>query len=111
MVHNKEVIVRLFIDVFLDSFSVPPEEIVLDFDHTDDQIHGDQAGSFFHGYHDHHVYLPLYVFCDQHLLVATPPSPGRRRGLGAKLRVKSTISLGSRRIVGSSVKFNSNSLP
>jgi len=70
IVYNKVVIEQLFIDVFLGSFAEPPKEIVLDFDHTDDQIHGDQEGSFFHGYYDHHIYLPLYVFCGQQLLVA-----------------------------------------
>jgi len=70
IVYRKEVIEELFLEVFLDSFAEPPEELVLDFDHTDDQLHGDQEGSFFHGYYDHHIYLPLYVFCGQQLLVA-----------------------------------------
>jgi len=70
IVYHKEVIEQLFLDVFLDSYSEPPDEIVLDFDHTDDQLHGDQEGSFFHAYYKHHIYLPLYVFCDQQLLVA-----------------------------------------
>lgn len=37
--------------------------IVLDFDATDDPIHGNQEGRFFHGYYGHHCYLPLYCFC------------------------------------------------
>ena len=48
----------------------PPESIVLDFDATDDPIHGKQEGRFFHGYYDHYCYLPLYVFCGEHLLCA-----------------------------------------
>jgi len=94
VVYNKEVIERLFIGVFLDSFSVPPEEIVLDFDHTDDQIHGDQEGSFFHGYYDHHNYLPLYVFCDQHLLVGqlrTADGDAMRGGLDELKRLVAAI--------------------
>jgi|TARA_B100001971_G_scaffold4961_1_gene4058 hypothetical protein len=35
--------------VFLDSFAKAPEEIVLDLDATDDPVHGDQDGKFFHG--------------------------------------------------------------
>ena len=48
----------------------PPAEIVLDFDATDDPIHGHQLGRFFHGYYDHYCYLPLYIFCGEHLLCA-----------------------------------------
>ena len=47
-----------------------PRRLVLDFDATDVALHGDQEGRFFHGYYDHYCYLPLYVFCGRHLLVA-----------------------------------------
>ena len=58
------------VDTFIASFARPPEEIVLDFDATDDAVHGRQEGRFFHGYYDHYCFLPLYVFCGDHLLVA-----------------------------------------
>jgi hypothetical protein len=61
---------RFFVDVFLDAHETPPEEIVLDFDATDDPLHGHQLGRFFHGYYKEYCYLPLYVFCGDHLLVA-----------------------------------------
>ena len=48
----------------------PPEHLILDFDATDDPVHGHQEGRFFHGYYDHHCYLPLYVFCGDELLAA-----------------------------------------
>ena len=38
-------------------------EIVLDFDATDDPLHGAQEGAFFHGYYRSYCYLPLYCFC------------------------------------------------
>jgi hypothetical protein len=38
-------------------------EVVLDFDATDDPLHGQQEGRFFHGYYGHYCYLPLYCFC------------------------------------------------
>ncbi|MCP3665400.1 MAG: IS1380 family transposase [Gammaproteobacteria bacterium] len=60
----------ILVDVFIESHSEPPEEIVLDFDSTDDRIHGDQEGKFYHGYYRHYCFLPLYVFCGDHLLVA-----------------------------------------
>ena len=48
----------------------PPREIVLDLDATDTPLHGQQEGRFFHGYYDHYCYLPLYIFCGDHLLCA-----------------------------------------
>ena len=61
---------RFFLDRFLAAHRQPPRRIVLDFDATDDPLHGAQEGRFFHGYYGHYCYLPLYVFCGKHLLVA-----------------------------------------
>ena len=59
-----------FVETFLALHPKPPEEIVLDFDATDDPIHGHQLGRFFHGYYDGYCFLPLYIFCGEHLLCA-----------------------------------------
>jgi hypothetical protein len=61
---------NFFVEMFLSLHHAPPKEIVLDFDATDDPIHGHQLGRFFHGYYDGYCYLPLYVFCGEHLLCA-----------------------------------------
>ena len=61
---------QILVDVFLESYDSPPDEIILDFDSTDDKVHGNQVGRFFHGYYDHYCFLPLYVFCGHHLLAA-----------------------------------------
>jgi hypothetical protein len=61
---------NFFVEMFLSLHPTPPKEIVLDFDATDDPIHGHQLGRFFHGYCDGYCYLPLYVFCGEHLLCA-----------------------------------------
>lgn len=61
---------EVFVDQFLAAHLTPPEQIVLDFDATDDPVHGQQEGRFFHGYYDHYCYLPLYVFSGRHLLCA-----------------------------------------
>jgi len=57
-------------DFFIEAHPTPPKQIVLDFDATDDPIHGDQLGRFFQGYYKEYCYLPLYVFCGEHLLCA-----------------------------------------
>jgi DDE family transposase len=58
------------VDLFLEAHDHPPSQIVLDLDATDDPVHGEQEGRFFHGYYDCYCYLPLYVFCGRHLLDA-----------------------------------------
>jgi hypothetical protein len=61
---------HLFVSLFLQAHDRPPEHIVLDLDATDDPIHGHQLGRFFHGYYKNYCYLPLYIFCGDHLLCA-----------------------------------------
>lgn len=61
---------ELLVDIFIESHKFPPEEIILDFDATDDPVHGNQEGRFFNGYYDHYCFLPLYVFSGHHLLCA-----------------------------------------
>jgi hypothetical protein len=61
---------RLYVEAFLSSYAKPPSRIVLDLDATDDRIHGDQEGRFYHGYYNSYCYLPLYIFCGDHLLCA-----------------------------------------
>jgi hypothetical protein len=68
--HDGAAIERLLVALFLDAHTAAPEEIVLDFDATDDRLHGHQEGRLFHGYYDSYCYLPLYVFCGRHLLAA-----------------------------------------
>lgn len=68
--HDGAAIERLLVALFLDAHPAAPAEIVLDFDATDDRLHGHQEGRFFHGYYDSYCYLPLYVFCGRHLLAA-----------------------------------------
>jgi len=67
---NKHMIDAFFVNVFLQSYDKPPSTIVLDLDATDDLIHGHQLGRFFHGYYKNYCFLPLYIFCGDHLLCA-----------------------------------------
>ena len=57
-------------DQVIASFDTAPAELVLDFDASDDAVHGRQVGRFFHGYYDGYCFLPLYVFCGDQLLVS-----------------------------------------
>jgi hypothetical protein len=64
----KEAIDELLVKMFLESYQKAPDEIILDVDTTDLRLHGKQEGRFFHGYYDSYCYLPLYIFCGEHVL-------------------------------------------
>ncbi len=59
---------EVLVEQFIASFKSAPEELILDFDATDNPLYGQQESRFFHGYYDSYCYLPLYVFCGQQLL-------------------------------------------
>ena len=67
---DPEAVDRFFVELFVDSYEEPPERVVLDLDATDDPLHGQQEGRFFHGYYDCYCYLPLYIFCGHQVLCA-----------------------------------------
>ena len=68
--YSAEALDALLVDIFLEAHERPPREIVLDLDATDTPLHGQQDGRFFHGYYNHYCYLPLYIFCGDHVLCA-----------------------------------------
>jgi len=61
---------ELMVAIFIESYQTAPSQIVLDIDATDDPLHGHQQGRYFHGYYAEYCYLPLYIFCGEHLLCA-----------------------------------------
>jgi len=61
---------KILLDRFISSYKSEPTELVLDFDATDDLVHGNQVGKFFNGYYENYCFLPLYVFCGDQLLVS-----------------------------------------
>jgi hypothetical protein len=70
IVARPEAMDDLLVDLFLEAYDSAPEEIIVDVDATDDPLHGHQEGRFFHGYYRSYCYLPLYIFCGEHLLCA-----------------------------------------
>src|SRR6266536_1993165 len=70
IVVDPESIDALLVDLFLEAHQGAPQNIVLDLDATDDRWYGNQEGRFYHGYYHDYCYLPLYVFCGEHLLCA-----------------------------------------
>lgn len=80
---------EVIVEKFIAGFKQAPEELVLDFDATDDPLYGKQEGRFFHGYYDSYCYLPLYVFCGEQLLVSylRPSKIDESKHAGAVLKL------------------------
>jgi hypothetical protein len=55
----------VFIDQFLASFAEPPVTLTFDLDAVDDETHGNQQLTLFHGYYEQYQYLPLVISCAQ----------------------------------------------
>lgn len=62
---------------YVDRLPEDTTEVILDIDSTDDETHGAQQLSFFHGYYDHYMYHPLLVFDGESgQLIASRLRPG-----------------------------------
>ena len=83
---------RFFVDTFIRSYPNPPREIILDLDATDDPLHGNQEGRFFHGYYREYCYLPLYIFCGNHLLCARLRESNQDQSAGTVEELERIIS-------------------
>ena len=81
----------LLVDIFLEAHSVPPAQIVLDLDATDTPLHGQQEERFFHGYYGEYCYLPLYIFCGEHLLCARQRASNQDASAGAREEVERIV--------------------
>jgi hypothetical protein len=82
----------LWVELFLEAHREAPQEIILDLDATDDPLHGRQEGRFFHGYYDGYCYLPLYIFCGEHLLVAKLRRANIDASAGAREEVERVVA-------------------
>jgi Transposase DDE domain group 1 len=90
--HNAVAIRNLFVDLFVEARPRAPKQIILDLDATDDRLHGEQQGRFFHGYYDCYCYLPLYIFCGRDLLAAKLRSAGLDAAAGAVEEVARVVA-------------------
>ena len=81
--HNPMAIKKLPVDLFPEAHERAPKQIILDLDATDDPLHGQQEGRFFHGYYGCYCYLPLYIFCGDFLLCAKLRTADRDGAAGA----------------------------
>ena len=89
---DPELAAQLLVQLYVEAQAVPPTEIVLDLDATDDPLHGQQEGRFFHGYYGHYCYLPLYIFAGDHLLCARLRTAGQDGSAGAREEVARIVA-------------------
>jgi Transposase DDE domain group 1 len=87
----KEGVDELLVSVLIESQAKVPEQIILDIDTTDLPLHGQQEGRFFHGYYDCYCYLPLYIFCGDHLLCARLRQSNRDASAGSLVEIERIV--------------------
>lgn len=90
--YSEAAIDQLLVDLFLESYRTAPRQIILDLDATDMPLYGKQEERFFHGYYGHYCYLPLYIFCDDHLLCARLPSSNLDASAGSLQEVQRIVA-------------------
>jgi hypothetical protein len=88
----KQAVDELLVSVFLESHEKAPEQIILDIDTTDLPLHGKQEGRFFHGYYDSYCYLPLYIFCGEHVLCARLRQSNSDASAGSLAEIERIVS-------------------
>jgi len=81
----------LLVDIFLESYAKAPRQIVLDVDVTDTPLYGKQEDRFFHGYYNEYCYLPLYIFCAEHLLCARQRASNQDASAGSREEVERIV--------------------
>jgi hypothetical protein len=86
-----EALDALLVQIFVEAHGSAPERIVLDLDVTDLPLHGHQEGRFFHGYYDSYCYLPLYIFCGEHLLCARLRTADQDASAGSQAEVERIV--------------------
>jgi Transposase DDE domain group 1 len=87
----KDGVDELMVNVFLEAHATPPEQIVLDVDTTDLPLHGKQEGRFYHGYYHNYIYLPLYIFCGEHVLCARLREANNDAAAGSLVEIQRVV--------------------
>jgi hypothetical protein len=89
--YSTEAVDALLVDIFLEAHARAPRQIVLDLDVTDTPLYGQQEDRFFHGYYNEYCYLPLYIFCGDHLLCARQRASNQDASAGSREEVERII--------------------
>jgi Transposase DDE domain group 1 len=89
--YSSDALDDLLVDIFLEAHANAPRQILLDLDVTDTPLYGKQEDRFFHGYYNEYCYLPLYIFCGEHLLCARQRASNQDASAGCREEVKRIV--------------------
>lgn len=89
--YSSEALDELLVEIFLEAHARAPRQIVLDLDVTDTPLYGQQEDRFFHGYYNEYCYLPLYIFCGDHLLCARQRASNQDASAGSREEVERIV--------------------
>lgn len=89
--YSREALDTLLVDIFIEAHAKAPRQIVLDLDVTDTPLYGQQEDRFFHGYYNEYCYLPLYIFCGDHLLCARQRASNQDASAGSREEVERIV--------------------
>jgi hypothetical protein len=90
--YSAEAVDRLLTDLYIESHTSAPTEVVLDLDATDIPLYGHQPERFFQGYYDNYCYLPLYIFAGDQLLCARLRPANQDAAAGSVVEVKRIVT-------------------
>jgi hypothetical protein len=90
--YSAEAVDRLLTDLYIESHTSAPTEVVLDLDATDIPLYGHQPERFFHGYYDNYCYLPLYIFAGDQLLCARLRPANQDGAAGSVVEVERIVT-------------------
>jgi len=88
---DTEAVDEVMVDLYIQRQPQPPQRIVLDLDATDDRIHGQQQGRFYHGYYRAYCYLPLYIFIEDCLVCSRLRESNQDASAGAVEEVERIV--------------------
>jgi hypothetical protein len=100
---------KLLVNLYLQSYSKPPKSIIIDFDSTDVEIHGNQEGKFYHGYYKKNCFLPLYAFIDGFLVFSKLRKSDIDGALGTKEALKMIVSEIRKKWPNTRIEFRADS--